>query len=114
MRVYLSGPMRGYPKFNFPAFFEAAAKLRADNHSVFNPAEKDLDTYGPGVFDSDQGKVEDINVKGFSLRKALAVDVQWICLSAEAIALLPGWEKSKGATAEKALAEALSLYVIYL
>jgi hypothetical protein len=30
------------------------------------------------------------------------------------MAMLPGWEKSKGAVAEKALADALGLHVMYL
>lgn len=114
MRVYLAGGMRGYPQFNFPTFFEAAARLRADNHEVFNPAEADLEKYGPGVFDSPTGSLEDIKITGFDLRKALKKDTSWICDNAEAIALLPGWERSKGASAEKALAEALGLEVIYL
>lgn len=114
MRVYLSGPMRGIPKFNFPAFFEAAVRLKADNHEVFNPAEADLNQYGPGVFDSPTGSLEDIKITGFNLRKALKKDTGWICDNAEAIALLPGWERSKGAVAEKALAEALGLQVLYL
>ena len=114
MKIYLAGPMRGIEKFNFPAFFEAAVRLRADNHEVFNPAEADLKKYGPGVFDSDTGDLKDVKDSGFILREALAKDTNWICLHAEAIALLPGWEKSKGACAEKALAEALGLKIICL
>ena len=48
MRIYLAGPMRNYPRNNFPAFDAAAAKLRADGHEVFNPAEHDRKTYGDG------------------------------------------------------------------
>ena len=28
MRVYLAGPMRHIPLFNFPAFFDAEARLK--------------------------------------------------------------------------------------
>lgn len=36
---YLSGPMTGIPEYNFPAFHEAAARLRKSGWTVFNPAE---------------------------------------------------------------------------
>jgi hypothetical protein len=48
------------------------------------------------------------------LREALADDTKFICLEADAIALLPGWENSKGAKAELALSEALGHKVMYL
>ena len=114
MHIYLAGPMRGYPQFNFPAFHQAEKELRYKGHDVFNPARRDEETHGKNISNSATGDLNDIKNSGFSLREALAADTQWICLTAEAIALLPGWEKSKGAIAEKALADALSLQVIYL
>ena len=39
MKMYLSGPMTGMAENNFPAFHDAAAKLRAGGHEVVNPAE---------------------------------------------------------------------------
>lgn len=112
MKIYLAGPMRGIPLFNFPAFHAAAARLRANGHTVFNPAERDEDRHGKDIASSPTGDLEDANAKGFSLREALAADAAWICLQGEAIALLPGWERSKGAKAEKALGEALGLEII--
>lgn len=114
MKIYLAGPMRGIPQFNFPRFFEEAKKLRFAGHVVFNPAEHDMAEYGPEILQSDKGDLADIKSTGFSLRNSLALDTNWICRHADAIALLPGWEKSKGATAEKALADALGLEIIYL
>ena len=113
MRLYLAGPMRGIKDFNFPLFLEASEQLRAQGYSVFNPAERDLQQYGVGVFNSPTGDFKDIAHIGFSLRAALAADTKYICEEAEAIVLLPGWEKSMGAVAEKSLAEALGLDVFY-
>ena len=114
MKVYLAGPMRGIKDFNFPAFFAAEDKLKADGYDVFNPARKDEQRHGVGVLTSETGNEADIVEKGFSLRMALYDDTRFICLEADAIAMLPGWEKSAGANAEWALAKALGHKMIYL
>ena len=116
MRVYLAGPMRGIPEFNFPAFHHAAAKLRAEGHTVFSPAEKDIERHGTDISKGNANGDEMMAAKehGFNLRETLAVDLTYICLKADVVALLPGWEKSKGANAEKAAADALGLEIIYL
>lgn len=93
MKVYLAGPMRGIHEFNFPAFNEAAAQLRAIGYDVFNPAEHDMQ---------------------HNLREALAMDLDWLCRWAEAVVLLPGWESSLGATAERYAAYALTIPVMTL
>lgn len=93
MKIYLAGPMTGLSNLNFPAFEIAAHNLRHDGHEVFNPAEL------PEEIHSD-------------LRECLARDFDYICRHAEAVALLPGWRNSKGATAEYHAALALGLRVI--
>lgn len=97
MRVYLSGPMKGYPESNYPLFRHAAATLRAAGHLVYNPAEFPHD--GPH--------------ETFPLRKAFAEYAKFICEDADAICLLPGWEKSLGVSAELALAKNCKLDVFY-
>lgn len=114
VKLYLAGPMRGIPEFNFPMFKHVAAQLRAVGHEVFNPAERDEQIHGPNVSKSPTGSLTDIVQTGFSLREALGADLDWICTHADGIALLPGWEHSKGAQAEKAVAEALGLQVLYI
>ena len=47
-------------------------------------------------------------------RKVFALDAAYICNTADAVALLPDWEQSRGAVAEKALADAIGLRVLYL
>ncbi len=115
MKIYLAGPMRGIPSFNFPAFDFAAAKLRAEGHTVFSPVERDRGVHGLALEDNATGdeSLAAQNV-GFSLREALGADTAYICQTATAIALLPGWEKSSGVAAERALAIALGLTQIIL
>ncbi len=117
-RIYLAGPMSNIPYFNFPAFFEAADKLKTDGHEVFNPAQSDVDNYGDFWKNCPKGSMDEIKVRNGgavpNYREFLRVDLNWILDNAEAIAFLPGWEKSKGVKAEKALAECLQLKEIYL
>jgi hypothetical protein len=114
MKYYLAGAMRGYKDFNFPAFHKAAAMLRAEGHEVFSPADNDISKHGEDLFKSADGSEAEIKSKGFSKRRAFYDDTRYICLEAEAIALLPGWENSAGAQAEWALAKALGLEFRYL
>lgn len=90
--------------FNFPAFFEAADKLKAEGHEVFNPAEEDLKTYG---------SLENTKLHA-NYRDCLRKDLIWICDYAEAMYVLPGWENSKGVKVELALANALKIPVTFL
>lgn len=104
--VYLAGKMRGVPEFNFPAFTAATDQLRAAGHTVFNPAERDL---RHGFDPTGLTGHEDLAALGFNLRDALEADLRWICRFADAVALLPGWQTSRGARAEVATAETLGL-----
>ena len=116
MKIYLAGPMRGIAEFNVPAFYRGAAQLERLGHTVFNPAAKDNERYGTDISAGNPEGREDVAASqhGFSLREALRLDLAWICAEADAIALLPGWRNSKGATAEHATAVALGLTVIEL
>jgi hypothetical protein len=105
--------MRNLPQFNFPAFFVAEDFLVKRGWTVFNPARRDIEKYGKGVV-SPTGSIEEAKNTGFSLREALAADTKEICENSDAICLLPGWENSKGAKAEKALAEALGLDIYHV
>lgn len=116
MKIYLAGPMRGIPEFNYPAFHAGAAKLRAEGHFVFSPAEHDFHIYGKDIAKGNEtGSHEQaIAEHGFNLRSALRDDLIFICNEADAVALLPGWENSKGANAERATAIALGLEIVVL
>lgn len=119
MNIYLAGPMRGYKDFNFPAFFEAADRLRQDGHFVFNPAERDTKEWGAEALKTETGSEAEVSKRlgfeGLSLaRQCFLADTEFICTKADAIYLLPGWEQSKGATAERALGIAIGLQIVEL
>lgn len=99
MNIYLAGPMRGLPNFNFPAFNTAAVKLRAAGHVVFNPAEH-----------SDPERFLEVD----HIKDGFKKNCIFICDEAEAIALLPGWALSKGALAERGLGLAIGIQVFEL
>jgi hypothetical protein len=112
MRIYLAGPMRGYPEFNRAAFADAAFKLRSKWHEVFVPTEHSIKLFGDHVrsnADGDEGRMggEKMTIG----RTVFHIDLTQICLWSEAVALLPGWEASKGASAEAAVGRALGIIV---
>jgi hypothetical protein len=82
--------MTGYEDWNFPAFHAAAKAWREMGWQVVNPAETD---------DGDTSKPWD-----YYMRKDIAH-----VLTVDAVAVLPGWEKSKGATLEVTIAKELGL-----
>lgn len=94
--IYLSGPMKGYPLRNYPLFNAVADRLRRAGHRVYNPAE-----FG-----------KDRPYEGFPIRQAFAEYSKFICEEADTIVLLPGWEASKGANAERALADNCGVEII--
>lgn len=106
--LYVAGPMRGIRHYNFPAFLAAARQLKAAGFDVVNPAERDLRN-GFDPVSRDMTGNEDLSAEGFDLRAALSWDLQQIAEKCDGIAVLEGWEQSKGACAEVALAEALGL-----
>jgi len=92
--IYIAGPMTGYPKFNFPAFDKARDILEPD-WNVISPADMDRDL----GFDPDDGIVT-----AEFLRDAMRRDIDAV-MHVDALYALAGWEQSKGASAEVALAE---------
>jgi hypothetical protein len=116
MRVYIAGPMRGIPDLNFPAFDAAAARGRALGHDILNPAELDRDSGFDG-----KGHSELITpdfMKGAAWRDFVAIvgprpdTFRAVGKGCDAVAMLPGWERSRGARAEKAIAEWIGLAIL--
>lgn len=92
--LYVSGPMSGLPQFNFPAFAHCAEQLRARGLAVVSPHEKG----GQGV----EGEA--------AWNQYLRADIVAM-MACDAIVLLPGWSKSKGARLELSIALALNFTV---
>lgn len=106
MRVYLAGPMRGLPEFNFPAFFAAEEYLTAGGFDVVNPARDDVKN--GFQWEGAAGSQEELDAIGFDFKATILRDLELVA-SCDAVLLLPGWEDSAGAAVEVALAKALGL-----
>lgn len=75
-------------------FAKYADKLRQVGYTVFNPAAA--------------------NLEGLPEGKILAYELEWILTEADALALIPGWENSRGVKLELAAAEFKRIEVIRL
>lgn len=82
--IYIAGPMTGLPDFNKPAFFAAEEKLREQGMLAINPAKHEM---------------ADPTWERY-MRMAIVS-----MLKANEIALLPGWQDSRGAKLELLIAQ---------
>jgi hypothetical protein len=99
MKFYLAGPMTGYPRHNYPAFHAAAARLRARRgHDCVNPAEVNPESE---VIGSDLPSEQ-------LWRSCMKRDLPMM-IQCDAVAVLPGWKRSRGARLEVSLAAALDM-----
>lgn len=86
-RLYVAGPMTGYAEFNYPAFATATADLRAAGFVVENPADNPVQSSW-------------LDYMRLSLRQ-----ISWV----DGVAVLPGWDLSRGAVLEVDIAQRLGL-----
>ncbi|HEX5437141.1 MAG TPA: DUF6378 domain-containing protein [Gemmatimonadaceae bacterium] len=111
-RVYLAGPMTGYPLFNFPAFDYAAAQWRDAEWEVVSPADLTR-AYWLRRFGEPFDPVcpdPAIRAGGEIYREFLREDLRAI-LTCDAVALLSGWRASRGVAVELSVAEAMGLAI---
>lgn len=116
MRVYIAGPMTGIPQFNYPAFDAAAECLRRQGHEVFSPAEMDDPETRRLAMASPDGSPGSGTANGETWGDFLARDVKLIADSElDAVVVLPGWERSRGARLETFIArmEGIAVLAIY-
>jgi len=97
--VYISGGMRNYPLWNFPAFDEARDMFAAAGIQVFSPADHDREMgFDPttGVTSADYLNLDPWETFAkWDLERVAEADI---------IYCLPGWENSVGANVEVDLA----------
>jgi nucleoside 2-deoxyribosyltransferase len=95
--LYIAGPMAGYPEANFPAFFAARKQLELAGFTVLCPTDNEDSNPSPGTPQSFD----------WYLRRDLAMVVQ-----SDGLALLPGFEGSRGAHLELDVAHALGILTL--
>lgn len=106
--VYIAGPMRGYHRFNFDAFFAAEEELKKNPRvkKIYSPARMDIEA---GL---DPNNLEE-TMTDANVRDCLYRDCSAISKECNAIYMLKGWEASSGARTEWQLANCLRLQVYY-
>ena len=87
MRVYIAGPISGMPDHNFPAFRAAAEDLRRKGYDVISPIE---------INGEAEGKAGD-------WQQCMKADIAALT-QCQMVALLPGWQRSRGALLEQYVA----------
>lgn len=96
MKVYIAGPMTGIPEYNYPEFHVASIALARAGHEPVNPAQ-------------DHGHPLGTKPWHWYMRRAIT-----LMMTADAVALLDGWEGSSGAVLESELAIQLDMPVRHL
>ena len=101
-KVYIAGPMTGYPLYNFEQFFAWAAAIRSTGDTPLNPAGHDLSKMFNGWVYSEADYDE-----------VIEYDLELIRQEADRMFMLRGWNFSKGAQMEHSLAIELGLNIQY-
>jgi len=101
--------MTGIPGFNIEAFDRAAAVLREAGLEIVSPAELDDQSIRAISVASPDGSIATLETHGQTWADFLARDVKLITDGGfDAIYVLPGWERSRGARLETFVGNALN------
>lgn len=101
--------MTGIPQYNFPAFQSATAALRDAGYEVISPEENDPDEIRELALASPNGDPVEDGITRLETVAETAMRNHLDIISVDGIALIPGYEGSKGVAHELALAERLGL-----
>lgn len=102
MIIYLSGPMSGLPDLNYPEFHRVAKELNERGFEVLSPADIVLPKELLDLIGDDKEELWNEYMK-----RAIPMLMQ-----CNTIAMLKGWQKSRGARIELFLAKELDYVVI--
>jgi len=107
--------MTGYPQFNIPLFDRVTKALRERGYDVISPAELDDQGTRKAALASEDGAPGSGSTNGETWGDFLARDVKIIADQVDAVLLLPGWHRSRGARLEAFVAIECGhkLYEIY-
>lgn len=113
MRVYILGPMRGVPLYNFPAFDQAEERLKEAGYIPISPADIDRENgFDPKDLPIDWDWLNKLP-PSLNLQDIITRDIAAV-RSCQGYFCLPNWQNSTGARAERALAEWCGLKEIAL
>ncbi len=101
MKIYISGPMTGYPDYNYPAFFKAEENLKKEYSYILN--YPNIKILNPARIDDDESE-KFTKKRSYYMLKSIEM-----LLDATHIFVLPEWNRSKGAKLEIALANEFNL-----
>ena len=119
-RCYIAGPMRSKPEFNYPAFMEAERRLKLNGWEVFNPAQMDIDHDDGGadltlsIDEQHEHASAPVNARRYAWRDCGILIKTMRAEEGDAIVMLPDWEESTGAIAERAIAKWVGLSIMTL
>ena len=105
LSVYIAGPMANIEHYNFPAFNQAEKKLESSKifRKIINPAKLDQ---------NDRALDSTIELTDEERKTIIIRDLK-LLVECDSIFMLEGWEDSKGAQVEHALARYLNLKIFY-
>jgi hypothetical protein len=109
MRLYIAGPMRAVPYYNFPCFDAAADDLRAQGHEVVSPTDIDR-AHGFDAMTLPPDSDWNAFPPGLTFEIVMKRDLEAV-RTCEGLALLPGWQNSVGTNMELDEARRLGLQV---
>jgi hypothetical protein len=113
MKYYIAGPMTNMPQFNYPYFDREAKRLRDMGYEVVSPAELDDPETRKAALASSDGAPGTGVANGETWGDFLARDVKLVADKVDGIAVLDGWQKSRGARLETYIAHLCGKPIVY-